>query len=123
LAWTLLTFAAASPVPAQARTVEECQLKWGQAARSYVAVVASPPSPDDAAFKPACELEAKGDKDGARLEALTAAAAALFKQDKDACERFIKFFAGVAESENVCLAASDTEALKKTLAAALKPKQ
>src|SRR5262245_25107151 len=52
-----------------ARGVEDCQLAWGQAVRSYLTQNRTK-GPEDAAFKPACELESKGDKSGARIEAV-----------------------------------------------------
>ena len=108
---------------AWARTVEDCQLAWGQAARSYGAAKGG--VPEDGAFKAACELEAKGDKDAARVEAVTVATMALSKQSAEACERFLKNYIGAKDPGTLCATASgeDQEAIRKAVAAGLPEKK
>src|SRR5262249_37139860 len=70
----------------EAREPEECQLAWGQAVRSYLTQNRTK-GPEDAVFAPACELEAKGKKDEARVEAAIIGVKALAKLDPKGCAR------------------------------------
>jgi hypothetical protein len=117
----LFTVLAAAPA-AEARSLEDCQLKWGQAARSYMNGK-NTSAVEDGMFKPACELEASGDKEASRVEAVRAGAAALQKVDAATCERFLKYFIGIEDGGPVCTAASgeDVEAARKAVAGALPP--
>lgn len=117
-----LLLAVAGPTVAGARSPEECQNGWGKAARSYMhgkdtAAV------DDAMFKEACALDASGERDVARAEAVRAAAAALNKVEPAVCQRFVQYFIGAAEPEAVCQAAmgEDPAAARKAVADLLPP--
>ncbi|MBI5495304.1 MAG: hypothetical protein HY904_09755 [Deltaproteobacteria bacterium] len=103
-----------------ARTIEDCQLAWGQAARSYM--TGKQGGPQDGDFKVACELESKGDKDNARVEAVMVATAGLAKVSAEVCERFLVNYVGIKEAAPVCAAASeDPTAFKKVVTDALPP--
>lgn len=117
---TSLVVLALTSGAAHARTVEDCVAAWGQAARSYTSKQAVP-TPDDAAFKPACELEAKGEKPAARAEAIKVAVMALAKLEGDSCVRFLTSYVAAKDPQLVCDAAGDEEALKKAIAAHVPP--
>ncbi len=106
--------------PAWARPMEECQLAWGQAARSYLT---GKGGPQDADFKAACEMEGKGEKDAARVEAVMVATSALVKENAESCERFLKSYVGVGDPSAVCTAAGagDADAFRKTVGESLPP--
>lgn len=106
--------------PSWARPLEECQLAWGQAARSYLS---GKGGPQDADFKAACEMEAKGEKEAARVEAVMVATAALVKENAESCERFLKSYVGVGDPAAVCGAAGgeDAAAFRKAVGDNLPP--
>ena len=65
---------------AEARGVEDCQLAWGQAVRSYLTQNRTK-GPEDVVFRPACTIESQGDKAKARVEAVVIGVQALVKLD------------------------------------------
>lgn len=105
--------------PAHARSVEDCQLAWGQATRSYLN--GKQTGPQDADFKAACDLDAKGDKEAARVEAVMVATRALAKVGDELCPRFLKYYAGVKNPAAACSAAGgeDAQAFKEAVSQAL----
>jgi hypothetical protein len=111
-----LLFAGAIEQRAEAREPEECQLAWGQAVRSYLTQNRTK-GPEDAVFAPACELESKGQKDEARVEAAIIAARALAKLDPRGCSRFMESYMSSNRPKDVCdtAAGDDTSALKKMI--------
>ena len=105
---------------AMARDIEDCQLMWGQAVRSYLTQNRTK-GPEDEAFKPACELEAKGDKPAARVEAVTIGVKALAALDMRGCARFMETYIGATLPAKICEAAKgdDAEGLKKLVEGSL----
>lgn len=110
------------PLDAQAREVEECQQWWGQAVRSYLTRNRTK-GPEDDVFKAACELEAKGDKPEARIEAITIGVRELAALDIKGCKRFMKLYVGSTMPDQVCEAAGndDYNSLRKLVATSLPP--
>lgn len=107
----------------QARSVEDCQLKWGQAVRSYLTQNRTK-GPEDVAFKPACDIEAGGDKPKARVEAAIIGAMALAKLDMKGCKKFMEVYMQSSEPQKVCeqaAGAGDKEALRTLVAGSLPP--
>jgi hypothetical protein len=111
----------ATPSVGHARSPEDCQLAWGQASRSYL--TGKQGGPQDTDFKAACDMDAKGEKDNARVEAVVVASGALAKVSTDVCERFLKSYVGVGEPSGVCAAAGggDDAAFRKAVTDALPP--
>lgn len=107
-----------SSTGARARTAEDCQLAWGQAARSYTA---GKQGPQDGDFKSACEMDQKGEKENARVEAVMVASASLARINAETCERFLKNYVGVGEPGGVCAAATagDDAAFRKAVTESL----
>lgn len=99
----------------------ECQLAWAQAVRSYLtknqraAPDGSVPTNMDEteaaaerwnqAFRPACELEAGGDKTSARIEAAALGAKILARLDLRGCGRFLEYYMESTRPQEVCRAA------------------
>src|SRR5579862_6922799 len=77
------------PAKATAREKGDCILAWGQAVRSYLTQNRTK-GPEDETFGPACDLESKGKKDEARVEAVVIGAKALAKLDMKGCQRFME---------------------------------
>lgn len=87
--------------PAQARGVEDCQLAWGQAVRSYLTQNRTK-GPEDVIFKPACSIESSGDKPKARVEAVVIGVQALVKLDPKGCARFLQSYVEAREPQAIC---------------------
>ena len=120
--------------PAQARSLDDCQLAWSKAVRSYLTKnrTAGPdgqvPSDMDGmeaaaqawltAFRPACEMEAEGDKGGARVEAAVLGLTILARLDMRGCARFLEYFMQSTRSAEICRAANtaSTEELRDRVA-------
>ena len=111
------------PASAWARDLEDCQMWWGQAVRSYLTQNRTQ-GPEDEVFKPACEIEAKGDKDGARIEAIMIGVRALAKLDQKGCGRFMGLYIGAGSPEEICMAATgeDMEKLREIVLNNLPPR-
>lgn len=112
-------------VSAEARAPEDCALAWGQAVRSYLTQNRTK-GPEDEVFKPACEIEARGDKAGARIEAVLIGTKALAKLDPRGCARFLEVYVEASGPNEICQAAvqgQDDEALRKKIASAVPPKK
>jgi hypothetical protein len=101
---------------ADAREPEECQLAWGQAVRSYLTQNRTK-GPEDAVFAPACQLEAQGKKDDARVEAVIIGSKALAKLDPRGCQRFMESYINSSKPKDVCDAAlqGDEAVLRKLI--------
>jgi hypothetical protein len=101
---------------AEAREPEECQLAWGQAVRSYLTQNRTK-GPEDAVFAPACQIEAQGKKDEARVEAVVIGARALAKLDPRGCQRFMESYINSSKPKDVCDAAlqGDEAMLRKLI--------
>lgn len=101
---------------AEAREPEECQLAWGQAVRSYLTQNRTK-GPEDAVFAPACEMEAQGKKDEARIEAAVIGAKALARLDAKGCARFMESYMSSTRGKDVCDQAmqEDPAALRKLI--------
>ena len=112
----------AVPTDAQAREVEECQQWWGQAVRSYLTRNRTK-GPEDDVFKTACELEAKGDKPEARIEAITIGVRERATLDIKGCKRVMKLYVGSTMPDQVCEAAGndDYNGLRKLVASSIPP--
>ena len=117
-----LTVVFSMPNLAEAREVEECQQWWGQAVRSYLTRNRTK-GPEDDVFKSACELEAKGDKVEARVEAITIGVRELAALDMKGCKRFMKLYVGATLHDQVCDAAAgeDFNAVRKLVANSIPP--
>ncbi|MBI2378304.1 MAG: hypothetical protein HYV07_30170 [Deltaproteobacteria bacterium] len=89
---------------ASARGIDDCQLAWGQAVRSYLTQNRTK-GPEDATWKAACEKEQSGDKEGARVEAIAIGAEVLSKLDKRGCENFLKAYVEASTPDRICEAA------------------
>ena len=107
---------------AQARGVEDCQLAWGQAVRSYLTQNRTK-GPEDQSFRPACEIEASGDKPKARIEAVLIGARALARLDPKGCKRFMEVYVQSKEPEKVCTEAGgdDSEGLRRLITDSMPP--
>lgn len=106
-----------------ARTVEDCSLAWGQAVRSYLTQNRTK-GPEDEVFKPACEIEAQGDKGKARVEAVLIGTKALAALDPRGCAKFLEVYVEASGPEALCAAAGkgkDDAALRKMISEALPP--
>jgi hypothetical protein len=101
---------------AQAREPEECQLAWGQAVRSYLTQNRTK-GPEDSVFAPACQLEAEGKKDEARVEAAIIGVKALAQLDPKGCQRFMESYMSSNRPKDVCDTArgDDVAALRKLI--------
>ena len=86
---------------AEARDTEDCMQAWGRAVRGYLTQKRTS-GPEDEAFKPACALEAKGDKAAARLEAVLIGMKALAALDMKGCGRFMGLYIGATLPEKLC---------------------
>jgi hypothetical protein len=123
--------------PAEARDEAECQMKWSQAVRSYLTTNRKA-APDGtvandldgkeladqawlAAFKPACQLEANGDRSSARIEAATIAVQILAKLDGRGCQRFMQYYMDSARGKDVCSAGTtaDSASLREQVASSI----
>lgn len=93
--------------PAEARGVEDCQLAWGQAVRSYLTQNRTK-GPEDVVFKAACTIEAQGDKAKARVEAVVIGVQALVKLDPKGCQRFLTSYVEAREPEAICTKAQQS---------------
>ena len=103
---------------AHARSPYECKTKWAQAVRSYLTQNRKagpdgkvPTNLDEQEmvaqawveiFTPACQIEARGDKPGARIQAALIGAATLAKLDMRGCQRFMQYFMGSERPKDVC---------------------
>ncbi|MBI4818067.1 MAG: hypothetical protein HY791_17525 [Deltaproteobacteria bacterium] len=87
------------------RGIDDCQLAWGQAVRSYLTQNRTK-GPEDATWKAACEKEQSGDKEGARIEAISIGAEALAKLDNRGCQGFLKAYVEASSPERICEAAA-----------------
>lgn len=106
------------PSQGRARSIDDCQSAWSKAVRSYLtknrkaAPDGSVPKDMDAleaasqqwltAFRPACELEAAGDKPGARVEAAALGVKILAKLDLRGCSRFLEYYMQSTRSQEIC---------------------
>jgi len=121
-----LVFAGVTVMPsaAEARDMEDCMLAWGQAARSYLTKNRTS-GPEDEVFKTACQMEAKGDKAGARLEAVVIGMKALAKLDIGGCGKFMGRYIGATLPDRLCEATKteDDAALKLMVSESLPPAQ
>lgn len=84
-----------------ARGVEDCQLAWGQAVRSYLTVNRTK-GPEDTVFRPACTIESQGDKAKARVEAVVIGVQTLVKLDPKGCARFLQSYVEAREPQAIC---------------------
>jgi hypothetical protein len=111
------------PRGADARDPEECQLAWGQAVRSYLTQNRTK-GPEDVVFAPACEIEARGEKDEARIAAAVIGARALASLDPRGCQRFMESYMSSARPKDVCDAAlePDEGRLKKLIVDSIPPR-
>ena len=110
-------------VQAEARAPEDCALAWGQAVRSYLTQNRTK-GPEDEVFKAACEIEGRGDKAAARIEADLIGTKALAKLDPRGCTRFLEIYVEAQRPNEICQAAvqgRDDEALRKMIAGAVPP--
>ncbi len=102
--------------PAEARGVEDCQLAWGQAVRSYLTQNRTK-GPEDVVFKPACTIESSGDKSKARVEAVVIGVQELVKLDPKGCARFLQSYVEAREPQVICNKAvsspEDVEGLRR----------
>ena len=110
---------------AEARSLDDCQLAWSKAVRSYLttnrraAPDGSVPKDMDAldsaarkwlvAFRPACEIEAEGDRPGARVEAAKLGVKILSRLDPRGCKRFLEYYMQSSQPADICKAASSSE--------------
>jgi hypothetical protein len=92
---------------AEARGVEDCQLAWGQAVRSYLTQNRTK-GPEDVVFRPACTIESQGDKAKARVEAVVIGVQALVKLDAKGCARFLESYVEAREPQAICNKAQQT---------------
>ncbi|MCK6552161.1 hypothetical protein L6R52_40395 [Myxococcota bacterium] len=108
---------------ADARDPEECQLKWGQAVRSYLTQNRTK-GPEDKVFAAACTLEGEGKKDEARVEAVLIGARELSKLDARGCVRFMESYVGSSRPKDVCdlAAGGDEGALRKAITDSMPPR-
>ena len=112
-----------SPVGAEAREPEECQMAWGQAVRSYLTQNRTENhwkpilGENDTAFASACQLEVGGKKDDARVEAVMIGAKALAQLDPKGCQRFMASYVNSSKPKDVCDAAAggDDARLRKLI--------
>lgn len=118
----VLSVGALAVAPAEARELEDCQLFWGQAVRGYLTQNRTK-GPEDDTFKPACELEAKGDKPGARIEAIMIGLKALAGLDQTGCKRFMEFYVGATLPGKLCESVGkvDEDSLRKMVSESLPP--
>ncbi|MEL6183995.1 MAG: hypothetical protein AAFU79_05160 [Myxococcota bacterium] len=109
---------------AHARTVDACQEAWSKAVRSYLtknrkaAPDGTVPKQQDldgmeaaaqqwiAAFRPACEIEADGDKPSARVEAAMIGVKILARLDTRGCSRFLEYYMQSSRSQEICRGAA-----------------
>lgn len=110
--------------PAEARTVDACQEAWSKAVRSYLtknrkaAPDGTVPKQQDldgmeaaaqqwiAAFRPACQIEADGDKPAARVEAAVIGVKILARLDTRGCSRFLEYYMQSSRSQEICRGAA-----------------
>lgn len=134
---TILTAALALVSVAEARDKASCQQAWSQAVRSYLTAnrKAAPDGtvPKDmdakeladqawlASFSAACDLEANGDKAGARVEAAMIGVQVLARLDARGCERFMQYYMDSTRGRDVCSvgATASTAELREKIAAAI----
>ncbi|MCC7382851.1 MAG: hypothetical protein IT384_13525 [Deltaproteobacteria bacterium] len=112
------------PRAAEARGVEDCMLWWAQAVRSYLTQNRTQ-GPEDEIFRPACEIEGKGDKAKARIEAVLLGARSLSKLDPRGCERFLEVYVQSKEPQKICAEAAGEAgdaALRKLIASTIPDK-
>lgn len=121
-AGAVLALGLSAPEPAEARSLGECQLAWSKAVRSYLTTNrrAAPdgtvPEDMDAmeaaaeqwmrAFRPACDLEAAGDKPSARVEAALLGVKILAELDPRGCARFLEYYMESTRSTEICRSAA-----------------
>lgn len=115
-------FLASWPPVAEARSLDACQLAWSKAVRSYLtknrkaAPDGTVPNTMEAmeeaaqrwlsAFRPACQIEAAGDKPSARVEAATLGVKILARLDLRGCTRFLEYYMESTRSQDICRAAT-----------------
>ncbi|MEQ9503396.1 MAG: hypothetical protein RIT81_41430 [Deltaproteobacteria bacterium] len=122
---------------AEARDKNSCQQAWSQAVRSYLTTnrKAAPDGtvPKDldakeladqawlASFSAACDLEANGDKAGARVEAAMIGVQVLARLDARGCERFMQYYMDSTQGRDVCSVGTtaSTAELRKKIATAI----
>lgn len=110
-------FLLASPA-AEARDLEDCMLKWHRAVASYLTQNRTSFGQDEnmGQFQSACEIEQRGDKRGARVEAILVGVRSLAKLDPRGCQRFMEFYVGSTDPEAACSAAQEpNEKLRKII--------
>lgn len=109
---------------AEARSLSDCQLAWSKAVRSYLtknrkaAPDGSVPKDMDGleasaqqwliAFRPACQIEASGDKPAARVEAAALGVQILARLDTRGCSRFLEYYMQSTRSEDICRSAASS---------------
>lgn len=124
LASTLVSSSLGLSSVAEARSLGDCQLAWSKAVRSYLtknrkaAPDGSVPKDMDGleasaqqwlvAFRPACEIEAAGDKPSARVEAAALGVRILARLDNRGCSRFLEYFMQSTRSLDICRTAAST---------------
>lgn len=110
----------ATETAAHARPIDACQLAWSKAVRSYLTknrkaapdgtVASDMDGMEQAAqawlatFRPACEIEAAGDKPSARVEAALIGTKVLAKLDMRGCARFLEYFMESTRPQDLCRA-------------------
>jgi hypothetical protein len=112
-----LAFLMASPA-AEARDLEDCMLKWHRAVASYLTQNRTSYGQDEnmGQFESACQIEQRGDKKAARIDAVMVGVRALMKLDPRGCQRFMEFYVGATDPEAACNAAQEpNEKLRKVI--------
>ncbi len=106
---------------AEARTEDDCRRAWSRGVRSYLTKNRRA-GPDgkvpknldeeelmaqawDAAFSPACKLEAEGKKPEARIEAAMIGVQILSKLDSRGCVRFLDKYMQSNRAQDICSSA------------------
>ena len=93
-------------------------LKWHRAVASYLTQNRTSYGQDEnmGQFESACQIEQRGDKKAARIDAIMVGVRALMKLDPRGCQRFMEFYVGSTDPEAACNAASEpNEKLRKVI--------
>lgn len=122
----ICSFAVLAAAPAaEARDLEDCMLKWHRAVASYLTQNRTSFGQDEnmGQFEGACQIEQRGDKPGARIEAIMVGVRALMKLDPRACQRFMEFYVGSTDPDAACNAAQESnDKLRKVIQDSAPPK-
>jgi hypothetical protein len=59
-------------------------------------------------FEGACQIEQRGDKKAARIEAIMVGVRSLMKLDPRACQRFMEFYVGATDPDAACNGAQES---------------